>query len=493
MDASVIIREWLNPDQPKLDPNELGFNPYREITKLKISIATSIPFFSTFVVSYPTVIMPPNHPLITTAATDGKYFFFNALFMHLLNPNGLDRENGAQKFVFCHEIMHLIYDSRGRRGSRDPQLWNVATDYIINQTLMDFGLEMPTVSAMRDAMIEVSQRYANDPARDDEIAEAVNKVFHRNHTGDYIGLYDTRFHGMTAEQVYELLKKEDEEKESDDCQSGDDDDDKGYSSGSGKGMSLHRDKQTLDVHTIDDLSEEEQKEISRSVRDSTLRAVASERQRTNNKGDIPTGILQVINEFLKPKVPWADLIVAEMDSLRISDYSPLRVDPRFFSGNDITGPMTLPGVEHETKVNIGIMVDTSGSITDEDLRKVLGELQGIIQQFDDFNIDIISCDTRVYNEENYDMENGDELVAYPFRGGGGTEFAPAFERMKELNESNDEPFDALIYFTDGYCGGYWGEEYQDYFTKMIWVIVQGYENSAPVPSWGTTIYYDQYE
>jgi len=465
MDPKTIIKNFLNPNQPKLDVDKLGFDPYSELTRLRISISNDMPFFANFVISYPTVICAPGHPLISTAATDGFNFYFNALFMHLLNPKSGKITNDEQKFVFCHEIMHVVFDSMGRRGSRDPQLWNVATDYVINQTLVEFGMPMPRLDVMQ-AAIEETKKYI-DPEHL-EMVEKMNEAFGKSDT-DYIGLYDTRFAGLSAEQVYEVLLEEDE----------------GQKGGSGSG--LHRDKQTIDTHLMDELDEEDKKEIARQARSTTLQAANEAKERGQGRGDIPAGILRLIDEWIKPRVPWASYITAEMDSLRVSDYSPLRVDPRMFSSG-----ITLEGMEYETSVRIGVIVDTSGSIGEEDLRKVLGELYGIISQFDSYDIDVISCDTQVYNHRHYDLDNGDEILQYPFHGGGGTIFEPAVQWMKDKSLEAGDPYDAIVFFTDGYGEG-WCEDHKSWITKMIWVIVQSWGGNLPVPSWGVTINYDEYE
>ena len=75
-------------------------------------------------------------------------------------------------FVLAHEVLHIALNHHTRRGDRDPILWNMAGDFIINALLRKAGLTMP---------------------------EAV--------------LYDTRFDDMTTEQVYDILKEEKEKGE----------------------------------------------------------------------------------------------------------------------------------------------------------------------------------------------------------------------------------------------------------------------------------------
>lgn len=65
-----------------------------------------------------------------TAATDGKRFYWNPKFVCKLSLIGL-------RIVCSHEAWHALYMHPQRRGSRNPKLWNIAVDYIVNGTVMD--------------------------------------------------------------------------------------------------------------------------------------------------------------------------------------------------------------------------------------------------------------------------------------------------------------------------------------------------------------------
>ena len=63
-----------------------------------------------------------------TAATDGRNFYYNARFVEMLRPKEIE-------FLFGHEVLHCVYDHFGRRGDRDPKIWNVANDFCVNADL----------------------------------------------------------------------------------------------------------------------------------------------------------------------------------------------------------------------------------------------------------------------------------------------------------------------------------------------------------------------
>lgn len=67
---------------------------------------------------------------INTAATDGKRYYWNPKFV-------LSKDRIGLRLVCAHEAWHAIYMHPQRRGSRNPKLWNIAVDYIVNGTVMD--------------------------------------------------------------------------------------------------------------------------------------------------------------------------------------------------------------------------------------------------------------------------------------------------------------------------------------------------------------------
>jgi predicted metal-dependent peptidase len=123
----------------------------------------------------------------------------------------------------------------------------------------------------------------------------------------------------------------------------------------------------------------------------------------------------------------------------------------------------------------------SGSIGDEQAKDFLGEIKGIMQEYQDFKIKVWCFDTKVYNEADFDGYNIDEFDYYEPMGGGGTEFDVNWDYMKE----NDIQPKKFIMFTDGYPWGSWGDDnYCDTF-----FIIHG--NDKVVPPFGEFAYYEQ--
>ena len=61
----------------------------------------------------------------STAATDGKKIFFNEKFL-------LKLPSKQQNALFLHEVLHMALLHNQRRQSRDPNIWNIAADIVVN-------------------------------------------------------------------------------------------------------------------------------------------------------------------------------------------------------------------------------------------------------------------------------------------------------------------------------------------------------------------------
>lgn len=80
-----------------------------------------------------TLMVPCKHIAtlnMPTAATDGRQFFWNPKFVLKHSRVGL-------RIIAYHEAFHALYMHPHRRGSRLPKLWNIAVDYIVNNTAME--------------------------------------------------------------------------------------------------------------------------------------------------------------------------------------------------------------------------------------------------------------------------------------------------------------------------------------------------------------------
>lgn len=72
---------------------------------------------------------------LPTLAVDGRHIFYNPDFILTLSSELLQA-------AVAHEVMHCALEHISRRGARNPNRWNFAGDYAINQILKDVGFEI---------------------------------------------------------------------------------------------------------------------------------------------------------------------------------------------------------------------------------------------------------------------------------------------------------------------------------------------------------------
>jgi predicted metal-dependent peptidase len=192
-------------------------------------------------------------------------------------------------------------------------------------------------------------------------------------------------------------------------------------------------------------------------------------------GKVPAGVQRLIKDLTEPKMNWRELIRMNIQSIVRNDYSFTRPSRKGWHSGAI-----LPGMRNDETIDVAIAIDMSGSIGAEDATIFLSEVKGIMDQYQDYAIDIWCFDTDIYAHERITHDNGDELLSYEPKGGGGTDFEVNWSYMKD-NEIQPKKF---IMFTDGYpCGG-WGDP--DYCDTLF--IVKGSDNVAP---FGQTVIYDR--
>jgi predicted metal-dependent peptidase len=357
---------------------------------------------------------------LSTAATDGRKLYYNSEFLKKMPAKQLE-------FLIGHEVLHCVYDHMGRRGERDPQLWNIADDYCVNQDLLD-------------------QR----------IGERIP-----------VGLYEPKYRGWSAEEVYDDLYKNADKIDIDDLVDklldehldGDGED------GEGKDGDEKKDGKGRPK-----LSEEERKQIRDEIKEAVMSAA-----QTVGAGNLPSGVKRLIKDLTAPQLNWRELLQQQIVSTIRNDYTWSRVSRK---GWDIDA--VLPGNDVEKEIDICVAIDASGSMSDAMLKDILSEVKGIMESYNSFKLHLWSFDTEVYNATVFTQENLDEIMEWEVGGGGGTIFEANWEYMKEQDISPKK----FVMFTDGYPGMGWGDEN---YCDTLFIIHGSTTIEAP---FGLTAYYD---
>ena len=208
-------------------------------------------------------------PNIPTAATDGRYIYYNPEFIETLNmPECVG--------LVVHEILHCMYAHFTRRGAQHPVLWNQAGDYVINIIAVDSGYTLPEGA-----------------------------------------LLDRKYDEMTTEQVYDLLETDNPEPPDQPT------DDDGLPIGPTPGAPTDRVFESPNLTPSEIVQEEDSWEI----------AVLQAAETARKAGKLPAGIEQLIEAYRKPTINWRSAMRKFFNVYTKRDYSWGRVKKRLVSQN----------------------------------------------------------------------------------------------------------------------------------------------------------------
>lgn len=301
---------------------------------------------------------------IKTADVDGKTLRYN--------PDWIDKlELPEVVGLNAHEVMHCAVRHMLRRGSRDPQKWNLAADYEINRTLKNANFQLPDGGAISDA-----------------------------------------FKDMTAEAIYALLP-----------------DMPGDSGGEGQGGGAGEDPGgcggVRDAPSQDGENKASPAEMAEQEADWKL-AVAQAAQVAKARGKLPAELEKLVEELLEAKVDWQSVLRRFISASVPTDYSWTRPNRRF-----VAQGLYLPSVHKEGVGKIVIGNDTSGSISDELLQQFAGEINMIVKEVRPEEVVVVHCDAMVHHVQRFQP---DEDVVLEAKGRGGTDFRPVFDWVEQNGE-----------------------------------------------------------
>lgn len=360
---------------------------------------------------------------MNTAATDGRNFFYNLEFIAGLTLK-------ETEFLFGHEVLHNAFEHHIRKEFPDG---------------VDVANEDGTMSkkCRHHTLWNIACDYA------------VNEILVSGNIGDRISdtLYDKKYEGKCAEEIYDDILKNIDKID----------------------IETLADK-LLDEHLSDlekkgkKLSEEEKQKIREEIRENLLSSA-------QNAGKLPAGVDRMINELTSPKISWKDELRMDVQSTINFDYSFYRP-----SRKGMQQGFVLPGMKKDEALDICIAIDTSGSIDQKTLNVFFSEIQGIMEQYNDYTIRIWSFDSEVHKEEVFRSDEGSDITTYVPAGGGGTSFEANWDYMKK----NDIIPKVFIMFTDMCPNAGWGDE--SYCENVIFV---GYNSNRRIAPFGKTITIDE--
>ena len=133
----------------------------------------------------------------------------------------------------------------------------------------------------------------------------------------------------------------------------------------------------------------------------------------------------------------------------------------------------MPGQKPDEMIDIAVMLDASGSISETMLKDFLSEIQGIMDSYTEYKIKVIGWDTEIGGVGDFTSDNMEDICNFDPQGGGGTDPMCVWEYLKE----NDLEPKKLIMFTD-YCFFGWQPEAVENYCDTVWII-KGNPNAEP--------------
>tara|TARA_Y100000992_G_scaffold302687_1_gene278384 strand:- start:5127 stop:6299 length:1173 start_codon:yes stop_codon:yes gene_type:complete len=320
---------------------------------------------------------------IPTAATDGKKVFINEKFFNSLNSS---EQNG----LLLHEVLHMALLHVPRMGTRDLKRWNIAADYVVNDLIVrnsNFSLPAGAIKSSKKEYWDKSVEYIYEKIPNSMVSQFANT---------------------------DLIPLKNDESSSKDQKSYD-----------------RNASSSASVGTISDDCVNYWKDKINLLKNSSLYS------KSKLQGFFPGGIEKEIEAVTEPEVDWRSALW-KFVSKTPSDFDDL--DRRF-----IYKKLYLEGLMTDSVI-ADVCIDTSGSISPEQLDQFMGELNGILSSYPNIKVNLYYCDTELFGP--YELGGNSKIPSA--KGFGGTSFIPFFEAIEKTEVGFNEINRVAVYLTDGY-------------------------------------------
>lgn len=320
---------------------------------------------------------------VKTAATDGITMWINPEWF---KPLTLDE----RVFVFCHEVLHavMLHFQRGK-----------------------FWHEMGTGPDGKPYSHQTSNKAAD---------YIINSILKESHVGTMPkrGLWSSDIDGTwSLEDAYKKVAVDEPE-------GGDGD---GESEGGHGGFDDH-------------LEPEGEPADEEAVKVSVQAALAT----AKIMGDVPAALERALAKLMESKVTWEEELRRSLEpTTGRDDVSWRRPSRRKLVLHDLY----LPSSCGYKTGSVAVQIDTSGSVSEDEMSQFLGELSHIMSHCEPDWIKVIWVDADVYEE---DIESAEELAFIKPKGGGGTDMGLGLDFVREMEIKPE----TLVVLTDGYTP--WG-------------------------------------
>lgn len=189
------------------------------------------------------------------------------------------------------------------------------------------------------------------------------------------------------------------------------------------------------------------------------RALKSAAAAAKAQGKLPGNIARMVDELVEPTQDWKELLRSALTNALGKDEPTWRRPNR---RKLVVAPhVYLPGTQGFRAGNVAVMIDTSGSISSDELQAFMSETAGILQDGKPERCTVFWVDTKVRGID--DVETPAELTSLTAKGGGGTDLEAALPEMYEYMGDDT----VCVILTDGYTS--FSPEPPVPFNRYIWV------------------------
>ena len=433
----------------EVDINEVKTKVAKGLEVARWNLLEKHPFIGEMLLRFS--IIPTYDKNCMTAATDGSKIYFDCEFYSNLTK-------GQREFVLAHEVWHNIFLHFIRRQARDQMLWNVATDMEINHMLQNEGLEV-----LKDGCFP-------DPIVAGKNAEDIYAYLKKQQQKQQKNQQNQKNQGGGKGQQSQGGGEGDQDSDSQDGQGGSSSSSSSNSKGgkqkgnqNGQGQNNGNNKgqygNQFDKHIYEGEgsgnADEQEGKFGKRGNDPDFNPQMGDAREAENKikemvtavaqsierkqGHLPAGVASYVEKMLKPEINWKEALSQFVTKTLGGEHSWSRC-----SRHALARGHYLPG-KTDMKIKAALVLDTSGSYL-QDLPKFLAEFKALVESFGKYEITLVQCDAEVQDVKNYDTETPMDFNKFEMHGGGGSDFRPAFKKLRELGDD----FNCCITFTDGY-------------------------------------------
>lgn len=373
----------------------------QRFVEARLCLTARVPFLGYLLLHVrPRLAEPEDGVQVAAIARDGTL---------ILNASACGAFSDAElRFVLGHEVLHVALDWWGRLKHRDPLLFNIAHDHAINLVLLDLA------AASAGALKMPSHGHAN-PRFAQDSAEEIYARLEETRRADIAWAADLRQRYPKAAIDTPGTRALSIPLPGRDCRDDLAATGLGRQAAQGDASAARQLFREWQVHV----------EAARQLHEAGL-----------GQGSLPAGLRLLLDALRAPTVSWREALSRWIGENALhEDWSYRRPSRRSESAGEL-----LPGIFRSGLPDLTILWDTSGSMFGAEAL-VLAEVLAIVEELG-LNVRLLVCDAAI----QADVEGVQHIGAIlpHLRGGGGSDFRPAFERLDAEADTS-----VVVAFTDG--------------------------------------------